>query len=70
MNRPPSPEREPRSRDAQTATALGAFLALIALPVLAGTLYASLPVDRWVNGIAGLLLLAVGLGFLARGRRR
>jgi threonine/homoserine/homoserine lactone efflux protein len=62
-------ERESRSRDAQVATALGAFLAVIALPVLAGTWYATLPVDRWINGVAGLLLLGVGIGFLLRGRR-
>jgi len=63
------PETDQRSRDAQIARALGGFLCVIALPVLAGTFFATLPVDRWINLIAGLALLAVGAGFLARSRR-
>lgn len=61
---------EHRGRDAQVARVLGAFLCLLALPVLAGSWFASLAIDRWINVIAGLALLGVGGGFLWRSTRR
>jgi hypothetical protein len=62
-------DREQHGRDAMVARALGAFLCLMALPVVAGTFFATLPVDRWINAVAGLILLGIGGGFLARGSR-
>ena len=63
------PDRDVTARDPMVARALGAFLCVMALPVLAGTFFATLPVDRWINGVAGLILLTIGGGFLARARR-
>ena len=59
-----------RRRDTQTAYLLGGFLAVFALPVLAGALLAELPIDRMLALFAGLALLAVACAFLAWGRRR
>jgi hypothetical protein len=59
-----------RGRDAQTAYLLGGFLAVFALPVLAGALMAELPIDRLLALFSGLTLLAVAFAFLAWGRRR
>jgi membrane protein implicated in regulation of membrane protease activity len=59
-----------RGRDTQTAYLLGGFLAVFALPVLAGALVAELPIDRWLALFSGLTLLAVAFVFLAWGRRR
>jgi hypothetical protein len=63
-----SGDGEQRQRDAQVARVLGGFLSVIALPVLAGTFGATLTIDRWINAVAGLVLLSVGVGFLARAR--
>jgi hypothetical protein len=59
-----------RGRDAQTAYLLGGFLAVFALPVLAGALLADLTIDRMLSLFSGLALLAVASAFLAWGRRR
>ncbi|HVS65498.1 MAG TPA: hypothetical protein VMT85_18570 [Thermoanaerobaculia bacterium] len=63
------PETDQRRRDAQVARVLGGFLCVIALPVLAGIFFATLAVDRWINAVAGLVLLGIGAGFVARSRR-
>lgn len=60
-------------RDAETQLALGLFVIIIALPVLAGTFWADRIHAAVVNVIAGLVLMGVGVGlayFGARARAR
>jgi hypothetical protein len=56
-------------RDAQVAAILGVFFVVLALPVLIGTGYAEIGIDRAINLVSGLLVLSVGLGFLGWARR-
>ncbi len=60
--------KDPR-REGTTAILLGAFLAALALAVLTGIFFADAGIDRWLNLGAGLVILGVGLGFIAYGRR-
>lgn len=56
------------ARDAITAVILGVFFAIVSLPVLGGVFYAVESIDRAINVVAGLILLFVGVGFIARGQ--
>jgi len=57
------------SRDAQAAAVLGWFHLALALPVLAGTAFADLAIDRVLNVAAAAALGTVG-GCLLRWSRR
>ena len=54
-------------RDAETFLVLGAFMTLLALVVLAGIFFEPEAHAMIVNAVAGLVLLAVGVGFCVRG---
>ena len=56
-------------RDTRVASILGTFLIVLALPVLAGSLYVESTLDLVIELVAGALLLAVGLLFLWTARR-
>lgn len=60
----------PNRRDAEILTVLGAFLVVLAVPVLIGTLWAEGTVPRLVNVAAGLIIGGIGGGMIWRGRRR
>jgi hypothetical protein len=55
-------------RDREGLTALGLFLVVLSLPVLAGTFWADSGVAAVINVVAGLAVLGVGAGMVARGR--
>lgn len=57
-------------RDGSTMMLLGGFLSLLATLVLVGLWFTSQTIDRWINLVAGLVLLAVGIAFVTNGRRR
>ena len=57
------------TRDTRVASILGAFLIVLALPVLAGSPYVESTLDLVIELVAGALLLAVGLVFLWTARR-
>ncbi len=63
------PTRLPGPRDAQVASILGSFFGILALPVLAGCFFVESAIDLAINLGAGLLLMAVGIIFVAAGRR-
>jgi hypothetical protein len=65
----PATAEESRARDARGAAILGWFHLALALPVLVGTVYAELTIDRVLNVAAGLVLTLVGLGLLWGSRR-
>ena len=67
----------PKSRDTlrggETMIAIGLFMVVMAVPVLFGTIYAENDRARIVNVVAGLVILAIGAGYILRGwivRRR
>ena len=60
---------EARVRDARGAAILGWFHLALAAPVLIGTIYAELPIDRLLNVGAAAVLTAVGSGLLLGSRR-
>lgn len=60
---------EARIRDARGAAILGWFHLALAAPVLIGTIYAELPIDRALNVGAAAVLTAVGSGLLLGSRR-
>jgi hypothetical protein len=60
---------EARTRDARGAAILGWFHLALAAPVLIGTMYAELPIDRVLNVGAAAVLGAVGAGLLWGSRR-
>lgn len=60
---------EARTRDARGAAILGWFHLALAAPVLFGTIYAELAIDRVLNVGAVLVLAVVGSGLLWGSRR-
>ena len=60
---------EARTRDARGAAILGWFHLALAAPVLIGTIYAELAIDRALNVGAAAVLAAVGSGLLVGSRR-
>jgi hypothetical protein len=60
---------EARTRDAHGAAILGWFHLALAVPVLIGTMYAELAIDRVLNVGAAAVLSAVGAGLLWGSRR-
>lgn len=59
-----------RQRDALSLLMVGGFFALLALLVLVGTWWTlERPRAAAVNVVAGMLLLGIGLGMMAAGRR-
>ena len=64
-----SSENNHQKRDAETNVALGAFIAMLSVAVLAGTYFARTSHAQIVNAIAGFVLLLVGIGFLVTGIR-
>jgi hypothetical protein len=60
---------EARTRDVRGAAILGWFHLALAAPVLFGTIYAELPIDRALNVGAAAVLSAVGAGLLFGSRR-
>ena len=69
----PEDEHHFARRDAETQTMLGLFVGIMSLPVLVGTAFAEKPAAMIVNGVAGLVLLGVGVGLASwgiRARRR
>jgi hypothetical protein len=60
---------EARTRDARGAAILGWFHLALAAPVLIGTMYAELAIDRALNVGAAVVLSAVGAGLLWGSRR-
>ncbi|HOZ48002.1 MAG TPA: hypothetical protein PLO37_25785 [Candidatus Hydrogenedentes bacterium] len=61
--KPSVTEREAQlsQRDAETQIALGAFVTVLAVPVLIGTHWASTTPQMVVNLLAGLVLLGIGV---------
>ena len=57
-------------RDAETQIALGLFVALIAVPVIIGTLWADRTSAIVVNLVSGVTLLGFGLAMAAYGFRK
>jgi hypothetical protein len=60
---------EARTRDAHGAAILGWFHLALAAPVLIGTMYAKLPIDRLLNVASAAVLSIVGAGLLWGSRR-
>ena len=60
---------EARERDVRGAAILGWFHLALAAPVLFGTIYAKLPIDRVLNVAAAVVLSIVGGGLLFGSRR-
>jgi len=58
-----------RTRDALGAAVLGWLHLALALPVLVGTVWAQLTIDRILNVSCGLVLTGVGAGLLWGSRR-
>ncbi len=56
-------------RDAETNVALGAFITVLGIAVLAGTFFAQTTRALTVNAIAGGILVAIGIGFWVSGSR-
>lgn len=55
-------------RDAETQTVLGAFVTFLSIPVVIGTFFATTTHSRVVNLVAGLVLMAIGIGIIVWGR--
>lgn len=55
-------------RDGETLVMLGIFLDALAVPVTIGTFYAVRTPQNWVCLVSGLVLLAIGIGFIVHGR--
>lgn len=55
-------------REAETQMVLGIFLSVIAIPVLIGTFWAETGRAMVVNAVAGVVLLAIGIGLAIWGR--
>jgi len=65
MSQDPDPHYHSR-RDAETLGMLGTFISILSVAVLIGTFYAERQHAMVVNVIAGLVLLSIGAGFIAR----
>ena len=66
---PDNNHEQHRERDAASLTIIGGFFAILSVFVLIGTFFEDSYEGRVVNVAAGLILLLVGLGMLAFGRR-
>lgn len=55
-------------RDGETMLMLGGFMSFISLPVMIGTIWAGSGFEKAINLGCGATLLAIGLGFIFRGR--
>ena len=64
-----SSDNKHQKRDAETNLALGAFILILGIAVLAGTMYAESTQAMTVNAIAGGILLLIGIGFVVVGGR-
>ncbi len=62
---------KPKSRDTlrggETMIAIGLFMVVMAVPVLFGTIYAENFRAQVVNVVSGLVILAIGAGYVLRG---
>ncbi len=56
-------------RDAETNLALGAFILILGLVVMSGTVVAETTRAMTVNAIAAGILIVIGIGFLVVGGR-
>ena len=56
-------------RDAETQTMLGLFITVLSFPVIIGTFWAENFRQTVVNLMAGFVLMAIGIGVFAWGRR-
>ncbi len=54
-------------RDAETLLALGLFMTVLSIAVLIGTFWAERQHAMIINAVAGLVLFAIGAGFILRG---
>ncbi len=63
-----SKHQEHTRRDAETQILLGAFIFILGIPVLIGTIWAESTAQRIVNVAAGIALIGIGAGFLWYGR--
>jgi hypothetical protein len=63
-----SHEAAQRKRDGETMMMLGAFVGILAVPVLIGSAFAGRDHAMIVNIVAGVVLLAIGVGMFLRGR--
>jgi len=55
-------------RDSETMMVLGAFMTILSIPVLIGTIWAGSSIAKVVNAAAGLILGVIGVLFFLRGR--
>lgn len=55
-------------KDKEIFYLLGVFIVVLAVPVLIGTFFAGRGHAMVVNAAAGLVLLAIGVAFILRGR--
>jgi len=63
------PDSVPHTRrDGETMLMLGGFMSFIALPVMVGTIWAGTGFEKAINFGCSVVLLAIGLGFVFRGR--
>jgi len=56
-------------RDAETQTAIGIFVAYISIPVIVGAFLVDKVHWKVVNGVAGLVLLGIGVAIIVWGRK-
>ena len=63
------PHHEHTRRDAETQVVLGIFMAVLAVFVLIGTIWADTTAALVVNVMAGTALLIIGLAFVLYGKR-
>ncbi|MBI1318418.1 MAG: DUF2157 domain-containing protein [Candidatus Hydrogenedens sp.] len=66
----PTPDKNDHSkRDAETLLVLGAFMVVLALPVMVATVWAGHGFSQAVNFCSGAVLFAVGGGMMYKGWR-
>ncbi len=66
---PENNHEQHRERDAASLTIIGGFFAVLSVFVLIGTFFEDRIHAQVVNVAAGLILLLIGVGMLAFGRR-